>query len=57
MVEALVAAIPFDSAAVLHVMDSQMRHGAVAKSVLNAFPNAHVTCLGPAKNMILFQFS
>ncbi len=52
MVEALIAAIPFDSAAPLRAIDLGCGTGTVASAVLKAFPNAHVTCLDLAKNMI-----
>jgi tRNA (cmo5U34)-methyltransferase len=52
MVEALVAALPFESAAPIHIIDLGCGTGTVAKAVLEAFPNAHVTCLDLAENMI-----
>lgn len=52
MVEALVAAIPFDSAASMQIMDLGCGTGTVAQAVLGAFPNARVTCLDLAENMI-----
>lgn len=52
MVEALVAALPFECAAPIRVIDLGCGTGTVAQSVLDAFPNAHVTCLDLAENMI-----
>jgi tRNA (cmo5U34)-methyltransferase len=52
MVEALVAALPFESSAPIHIIDLGCGTGTVAKAVLEAFPNAHVTCLDLAENMI-----
>jgi tRNA (cmo5U34)-methyltransferase len=52
MIAALVAAIPFDKLAPKQVIDLGCGTGNVADCVLNAFPNAHVTCLDLAENMI-----
>jgi tRNA (cmo5U34)-methyltransferase len=52
MVEALVAALSFESAAPIRVIDLGCGTGTVAQSVLDAFPNARVTCLDLAENMI-----
>ena len=52
MVETLVAALPFESAAPIRAIDLGCGTGTVAQSVLNAFPNAQVTCLDLAENMI-----
>jgi tRNA (cmo5U34)-methyltransferase len=52
MVEALVAALPFESATPIRVIDLGCGTGTIAQSVLDAFPNAHVTCLDLAENMI-----
>jgi tRNA (cmo5U34)-methyltransferase len=52
MVEAQVAALPFESAAPIRVIDLGCGTGTVAQSVLDAFQNAHVTCLDLAENMI-----
>lgn len=52
MVEALVAALPFESDAPIKVLDLGCGTGTVALSVLRAFQNAHVTCLDLAENMI-----
>jgi tRNA (cmo5U34)-methyltransferase len=52
MVEALVAAIPFEKAASFSIIDLGCGTGSVARAVLGAFPNARVTCLDLAENMI-----
>jgi tRNA (cmo5U34)-methyltransferase len=52
MLNALVAAIPFDSTAVVRVVDLGCGTGTVAQRVLQAFPNAQVTCLDVAENMV-----
>jgi tRNA (cmo5U34)-methyltransferase len=52
MVEALVAAIPFDHAAPLRIIDLGCGTGTVAAGILNTFPNAQVTCIDLAENMI-----
>jgi tRNA (cmo5U34)-methyltransferase len=52
MAKALVAALPFDSEALIKVLDLGCGTGTVALSILRAFPNAHLTCLDLAENMI-----
>jgi len=52
MVEALVAAMPFEKNAPVKVIDLGCGTGMVSQAVLDAFPNAHVTCLDLAENMI-----
>jgi tRNA (cmo5U34)-methyltransferase len=52
MVEALVAAIPFDHAAPVRIIDLGCGTGTVAACVLDSFPNSQVTCLDLAENMI-----
>jgi tRNA (cmo5U34)-methyltransferase len=52
MVEALVAGLPFESDAPVRVIDLGCGTGTVSQAVLHAFPNAHVTCLDLAENMI-----
>ena len=52
MVEALVAAIPFENSAPVRVIDLGCGTGTVAEGVLGRFPNAQVTCLDLAENMI-----
>jgi tRNA (cmo5U34)-methyltransferase len=52
MVEALVVAIPFESSAPVRVIDLGCGTGTVAERVLRSFPNAQVTCLDSAENMI-----
>jgi len=52
MVEALVIAIPFEKTASVRVIDLGCGTGTVAKRVLESYPNAQVTCLDLAENMI-----
>jgi tRNA (cmo5U34)-methyltransferase len=52
MVESLVLAIPFDASAPIRVLDLGCGTGTIAKQVLERFPNAQVTCLDLAANMI-----
>lgn len=52
MLDALVMAIPCESLALLKVIDLGCGTGTVAKQVLETFPNAEVTCLDLAENMI-----
>ena len=52
MVASVIAAIPFDSTAAIRVIDLGCGTGTLAQEVLKAFPNAHVTCLDVAENMI-----
>jgi tRNA (cmo5U34)-methyltransferase len=53
MIEALVTALPFESAAPIRVIDLGCGTGSVAQAVLNAFPIAQVTCLDFAENMVV----
>ena len=52
MIEALVVVIPFEESAALQVIDLGCGTGTVAKSILRRFPNARVTCIDLAENMI-----
>jgi tRNA (cmo5U34)-methyltransferase len=52
MIKALVLSIPFKNAAPLKVIDLGCGTGTVARWILEAFPNAAVTCLDLAENMI-----
>jgi tRNA (cmo5U34)-methyltransferase len=52
MIRVLVEAIPFGRSDPLRVMDLGCGTGTVAAQVLNAFPNAQITCLDVAENMI-----
>lgn len=52
MVEALLAALPFESVAPIRIIDLGCGTGTVAQGVLDAFPNAQVTCVDLAENMI-----
>jgi len=53
MVEALVAALPFEIFAPVRVIDLGCGTGTVAQAVLKAFPNANITCLDLVENMIV----
>jgi len=52
MVRVLVEAIPFEKPAPLRAVDLGCGTGTVAAKVLENFPNAHVTCVDLAENMI-----
>jgi tRNA (cmo5U34)-methyltransferase len=52
MIRALVEAIPFDRAFPLRAIDLGCGTGTVAARVLDIFPNAQVTCLDLAENMV-----
>jgi len=52
MVRVLVEAIPFERSVPLRVIDLGCGTGTVAAKVLESFPNAQVTCLDVAENMI-----
>lgn len=52
MLRTLVAAIPFEKSLPLRVIDLGCGTGTVAATVLKVFPNAQVTCLDAADNMI-----
>jgi tRNA (cmo5U34)-methyltransferase len=52
MVEALVAALPFNSGASIKVIDLGCGTGTLTLGILRRFPNARVTCLDLAQNMI-----
>jgi tRNA (cmo5U34)-methyltransferase len=52
MIEALVAAIPFEVSTPLRFIDLGCGTGTVAEFVLDRFPNAQATCLDLAENMI-----
>jgi tRNA (cmo5U34)-methyltransferase len=52
MVRTLVEAIPFGRSKPLRVIDLGCGTGTVAAQILDAFPNAEVTCLDLAENMI-----
>jgi tRNA (cmo5U34)-methyltransferase len=52
MVETLVSAFPFERSASVRVIDLGCGTGTVSARVLNNFPNAQVTCLDLAENMI-----
>ncbi|MGD0788451.1 MAG: methyltransferase domain-containing protein [Terracidiphilus sp.] len=52
MVESLVLAIPFDASAPIRALDLGCGTGTVARHLLERFPNAQLTCLDLAGNMI-----
>jgi tRNA (cmo5U34)-methyltransferase len=52
LVEALVSALPFERSAAIRVIDLGCGTETIGKAVLEAFPNAHLTCLDLAENMI-----
>lgn len=57
MVEAIVAALPFDSGARIRVIDLGCGTGTVALAILRALPSADLTCLDLAENMIVMAKS
>jgi tRNA (cmo5U34)-methyltransferase len=52
MVEALVLAIPFEGSAAVKIADLGCGTGTVAQHVFQIFPNAQITCVDLAENMI-----
>jgi tRNA (cmo5U34)-methyltransferase len=52
IVETMVAAIPFERAAPIEAIDLGCGTGTMAGAILEAFPNAHVTCIDLAENML-----
>ena len=52
MVEALVSAIPYDRKAFIDVIDLGCGTGTIARKVVERFPNATITCIDLAENMI-----
>jgi tRNA (cmo5U34)-methyltransferase len=52
MIRTLVEAVPFEKSKPLHVIDLGCGTGTVAAKILDAFPNARVTCVDMAENMI-----
>jgi tRNA (cmo5U34)-methyltransferase len=52
MVEALVRVIPFEESAAIEVIDLGCGTGTLAECILARFPNARVTCIDLAENMI-----
>lgn len=53
MVRALAEAIPFERSNALRVIDLGCGTGTVSAQILNLFPNAQVTCVDFAENMIM----
>lgn len=52
MLQALMAAIPFERDSSIQVLDLGCGTGTLAQHILNAFPQAHVTCLDFSEQMI-----
>lgn len=52
MVEALVLALPFQKEEPIKVIDLGCGTGTIAKRIMEAFPNAQISCLDMAENMI-----
>ncbi len=52
MISALIAAIPFEASAKIKVIDLGCGTGSIANKVKETFPNAQVTCVDLAENMI-----
>jgi tRNA (cmo5U34)-methyltransferase len=52
MISALIAAIPFETSAKIKVIDLGCGTGSIAKKVKETYPNAQVTCVDLAQNMI-----
>jgi tRNA (cmo5U34)-methyltransferase len=52
MLQALVAAIPFEKDYSIQVLDLGCGTGTLAQHILNAFPQAHITCLDFSEQMI-----
>jgi tRNA (cmo5U34)-methyltransferase len=52
MIRALLTAIPFARSSRINVIDLGCGTGTIARSILQAFPQARITCLDLAENMI-----
>jgi tRNA (cmo5U34)-methyltransferase len=52
IVQTLVAAIPFERTARIEAIDLGCGTGTIAKAILEQFPNARVTCVDLAENML-----
>ncbi|HET6418720.1 MAG TPA: class I SAM-dependent methyltransferase [Geobacteraceae bacterium] len=52
MISALIAAIPFEASAKIKVIDLGCGTGSITKKVKETYPNARVTCVDMAENMI-----
>jgi tRNA (cmo5U34)-methyltransferase len=52
MIDALVSALPFEPDATIRVLDLGCGTGSVAAAALRRFPNASMTCLDAAENML-----
>jgi tRNA (cmo5U34)-methyltransferase len=52
MVRALAAVLPFEKSAPLRIIDLGCGTGTVSAQIMEAFPNAQITCLDLSENMI-----
>ncbi len=52
MVDSLIRSIPFESSKSMEVLDIGCRTGNITRKVKKRYPNAQVTCIDLAKNMI-----
>ena len=52
MIEALITAIPFDRSSRINVMDLGCGTGTIALRIKETFPQARISCLDLAENMI-----
>jgi tRNA (cmo5U34)-methyltransferase len=52
MFRALVDAMPFDKSATLRIIDLGCGTGTISAQIMEAFPNAQITCLDLSNNMI-----
>jgi tRNA (cmo5U34)-methyltransferase len=52
MLEALIAALPFEKKRVIHAIDLGCGTGTLARAIVDTVPNASVTCVDVARNMI-----
>jgi tRNA (cmo5U34)-methyltransferase len=57
MLEALIAALPFERTSAVRVADLGCGTGTVSRAVLDTFPNASITCVDLAENMIVMARS
>ncbi len=52
MIESLILTIPFHQSSSINVIDLGCGTGTISKCIMNLFPNANLTCLDLAENMI-----
>src|SRR5664279_2436433 len=52
MIEALITAIPFDRSSQINVIDLGCGTGTIARRIKEVFPQASITCLDLAENML-----